>query len=409
MPFRQSSSGLGPCRRCFAHLMKQNASPSSACYSSISTASSPSNRHSSASRHYSSPLATSSSSTPKQKHLPRLQPPSEYPSGRSSIFYPPFYPAPVGQENATLRKRRIDEAERVRKYEPGRAERARRDRQWAEPSYRMRKSPMRQCIVTRQLIPREFLISLRPNISIDRLYLLPQDILLPDPVVERKPKLGLGYYVTCHKDVLSVLPEKGPHLGFFSRRPVLGTMKIPETLPSMIHSQLCQRILQESKQLSRSSNTSSMNPTINQKEMMIRYLTIEEIEKINNNHKLDEDHNIISILDLSSSPTHQQKEPHSLLPGPKRKKIPTYTLTSLLPPNIANEVITALSTMLDPTTTTPGPPKRAMVAVRSWPTPLDSDSPGHLAVPLTIALWRLACWHGYGWKEYAVSKTGQKI
>lgn len=171
---------------------------------------------------------------------------------RSIIFQPPYMEEGPGPQTLSFRARRRAKLRQELKTSQSPNEKAAKADALRDPWWVMANSPMRRCIVSREGIPSDFMIHLRPawqpaqtseeedgRVPQDRLYLLPNRVEHPRHLRTKRSK---GWWVSCHKDVISQLSLPGPHTGLLRLIPGL---RAPERLSEMIRHQLQLRVVQE--------------------------------------------------------------------------------------------------------------------------------------------------------------------
>ncbi|KAI0921358.1 hypothetical protein AcW2_006352 [Taiwanofungus camphoratus] len=112
------------------------------------------------------------------------------------------------------RRRKTTSAERLHEYEESRAMTVEERSYWASPYLRMLSSPLRQCLLTKRMLPAEFLIRLSPmRVFTARLGKSAQ-ALLADGIEHPsfKPRrAGHGLYLVCRRTALETFAERGSH------------------------------------------------------------------------------------------------------------------------------------------------------------------------------------------------------
>ncbi|KAL6309745.1 hypothetical protein BKA93DRAFT_850097 [Sparassis latifolia] len=114
---------------------------------------------------------------------------------------------------------------------------------WANPYLRMLSTPIRQCMLTKRLLPKAFLIRLAPKLlAPTRIGGNRAEILAPDGLEHpnfKSPRLGNGYHITCFKDAITMMVERGVH------KRVGRNVTVHKYLQEQIAHMLRVRVLQE--------------------------------------------------------------------------------------------------------------------------------------------------------------------
>ncbi|ODN83536.1 hypothetical protein, variant [Cryptococcus amylolentus CBS 6039] len=285
---------------------------------------------------------------------------------------------------------------------------------------KMLTSRTRMCCVTRELRPVAHLIRLTPIYfpsTGDRPHSLQ---LLPDGVAESSTaSKGKSLYVTCHRDYIKRLYEpKGPHLPFIRG---ISSLQLPPNLVDIIHAQLLSRVLWELRYILRRIRHLPKGHLESQKKtqrVLVRWP--------NPKGQMDSANGVVALLDLAGLTPAPVDSPFDLkeipfpaslpqnVPSPlmtplsEHQDVPTYHLASLFPPSLHAYLHKSLWSIFHverprgvPNTSssdTKGKEQseHELLAMST----LEASSNGSaLGTDVAIALWRLVCFHGYGWEQ----------
>ncbi|KAL7422500.1 hypothetical protein Q5752_003148 [Cryptotrichosporon argae] len=302
----------------------------------------------------------------------------------------------------------------------------------ADPWYRMRHSPQRQCVVTRQTLPSDFLVRLKPadvTAPAEKPDAAPTAYIFPDGVLHprraaRKP--GRGVYATLHPSVVARLSERrGPHVPPLAR---LGAVPAP-ALPALIGAQLAARVAHEVALLiARVSALGGVGGDA--RPPVACRLTVGEAAALD--VRAWDAERCVCVLDFRQSQAAAEDVTGVDVTGEKvdgEIKQPTTVTTverllvvkmrELMDAAAADAVEAAIRRLLDverrakrralsasartatggvepePATSRGGWPERASACVALF------ASEAGLVTPLAIALCRLRLWRGYGWTRVA--------
>ncbi|WVR09341.1 hypothetical protein IAU60_006407 [Kwoniella sp. DSM 27419] len=114
----------------------------------------------------------------------------------------------------------------------------------------MDRTPERACIVTREKLPSDYLINLRPTLLPPTAERTASLLLLPDRLsTPSRQKLGKGFWVKCDRSIVSrMISGKGPHMGILRQ---VSSLQLPSNLSTIIQAQLVSRVLYEVDHLAR--------------------------------------------------------------------------------------------------------------------------------------------------------------
>ncbi|KAK8854521.1 hypothetical protein IAR55_003260 [Kwoniella newhampshirensis] len=266
----------------------------------------------------------------------------------------------------------------------------------------MATSPERMCVVTRQKLPSDFLVSFRPTFfpstsnSPPALHLLPDRVALP-----HASKMGKGSWISCHRGTIDQLQDsKGSRIGTLRQIP---SLQVPPNLSKIVQDQLDSRVLYELEHLA--SKLETLTPRIKNRistqdaseesgilgggeeggggvvgdDVVLRRLFEDEVrgikvgtEDLVTGGMIDPRHggeNIIALLDISvvkTGPLMNDTEPvvsssQAFTPIPSiplvsitcnplssrtTPQIPLYTLSTLFPRSTHSRINTAISSLL---------------------------------------------------------------
>ncbi|KAF8528789.1 hypothetical protein BU17DRAFT_37441 [Hysterangium stoloniferum] len=309
---------------------------------------------------------------------------------------------------------------------------------WSNPYLRMLSSPLRQCLLTEQYLPADFMIRLAALKIHSPRILQPMTALLPDGLEHSRfkgRKSGRGWYVLCNKEAINQLLNRGTYKRIFSPTP----LKFHALLAEQIGEQLRTRVLQELEFLTerlRVTPQQSLDHTV------VRRLTRREWEVIKTTGLISQSG---AMAVLVVPPVKKQKqsngpsttdEPviprslphlpplsvmHSAQPDSTTsiispiKKIPLYNGLTLFPsPVMRSKLFDALQKTLLVERRARWREGRSTKSEKQSKSrekdALNKASHAYLicadgstvrradSVPLAIALWRIRMWEGQGWE-----------
>ncbi|KAK7470813.1 hypothetical protein VKT23_002231 [Stygiomarasmius scandens] len=323
-------------------------------------------------------------------------------------------------------------------------------RWWSSPYLRMLGSPLRQCLLTGQYLPKDFLIRLGafrvspPTSRFIAVGRAPDAALMPDGLLHSKFQVrrsGKAGYVLCWKDAISLLREKG------SYRRVVHNSHLHALLEQQIGHLLRLRVLQE---LQLVIDQLHFRPKHMADRTLVRRLTRLEWQKLNQEGILDIPNALAVIVvpplnkntitkkrpepSMSDFPPTQDGEPMSETPR-KRSDLPLSEMRAEAPPHSSlnsdeiedlssNQIPLYHGASMFPNVTQRAALHRLLCRILSLerkarykkgiPVKADQDKDSHAfalmadehnvknadIAAVCIALWRVKMFEGIGWEDH---------
>lgn len=296
------------------------------------------------------------------------------------------------------------------------------------------------------------------------MYLVPDRIL--HPRFERQ-KTGISIWTQCHHSIVARLDSPGPHMVLTNTK----RAQVAPGIVDLVFTKLRQRVIQELSLLQERMTATNLRPGQRAKVAsssdntdlsltmetppIVSRLTEEEAEQVRDG--VSEIPGAIAYLVLpiirhrTTTPDLTASDPETgaekLLPldvdipppGPERKGLPLYPLTQLFQDEEYVTVRQLLGKMLATernvrlrtqqakrisTSTSSSPsggtkigtesipntsPASDIIVLRSYPRTSGEIRPGNMTVPLAVALWRMRCYLGQGWKPFDVDGRGRRV
>lgn len=303
----------------------------------------------------------------------------------------------------------------------------------SNPYIRMLSSPLRQCILTGKYLPTDFMIRLAILQTSNDISAQPRAILLPDGLEHpryRRRSSGRGCYIMCHKQAIHACI----HGKKLKRIPT--TVKSHSLLSEQLVSQLRNRVLQELDLL---ADRLRCTPQKSRETFVVRKLTRSEWNDIKSSGRLSHPGAVAilivppvqkrTLLCAQEPRDYQQSSlsplceiyPNILIPNSSFADsqpplspniIPVYNGVALFPlPSLRHELHQKLQMVLtverkarwrqkEASFSKPIMDKDKQKSSHAYVIFADHDTVQRSdSVPLTIALWRLRLWEGFGWNS----------